>query len=579
MRALLSRMTSLTTLGRIYTSVADGRRNVPFATRALAALEISMAIDGAGQVPATGPVVVVANHPFGALDGLVLLDLLGRVRPDTRLLGNQWLAAIPELRGHLLRVDVFGGRSAVHRNGLVLREAMQWLERGGCVAMFPSGEVAHSLDGRGRVADSPWRATAGELAVRARADVLPVYFAGANTWLFRAAGRIHPLLRTALLPHELNAKRGSRLTVRVGAPVPVDRLVAAGDARARTALLRSAVETLATPGAPGPVPPVALPEPVAPRGAVESLAADVDALGPPVLESGSYQVFCARAAQCPSLLLELGRLREMAFRAVGEGTGRERDLDRFDLAYRHLFVWDRERQAIAGAYRLGATDEIVAASGLEGLYTRSLFDYGHELMAQLGPALELGRSFVAPDYQRDFSPLLLLWKGISRFVVEHPRYRRLFGVVSISDAYESTSRQLMIRFLQTTRFDADLSHLVRARNPPAPPRDRFVESATVERLEDVSALIRLLEPDGKDMPVLLRQYLKLNARLLGFSIDPAFRNVLDGLVVIDLDDVEPAILARYMGRTEAMAFRAQRATSQEPEDGRGDERRAQRTGE
>jgi hypothetical protein len=137
----------------------------------------------------------------------------------------------------------------------------------------------------------------------------------------------------------------------------------------------------------------------------------------------------------------------------------------------------------------------------------------------------------------------------------------------------------MIRFLQTTRFDADLSHLVRARNPPAPPRDRFVESATVERLEDVSALIRLLEPDGKDMPVLLRQYLKLNAKLLGFSIDPAFRNVLDGLVVVDLDDVEPAILARYMGRTEAMAFRAQRATSQEPEDGRGDERRAQRTGE
>jgi putative hemolysin len=244
---------------------------------------------------------------------------------------------------------------------------------------------------------------------------------------------------------------------------------------------------------------------------------------------------------------------------VGEGTGRERDLDRFDLHYRHLFVWDRERREIAGSYRLGATDEILDSSGLTGLYTRTLFDYGEELMAQLGPALELGRSFVAPAYQRDFSPLLLLWKGISRFVVRNPRYRRLFGVVSISDAYESTSRQLMIKFLQTTRFDADLGRLVRARNPPAPPRDGLVENATVERLEEVSALIRGLEPDGKDMPVLLRQYLKLNAHLLGFSIDPAFGNVLDGLVVVDLDDIEPAILARYMGRDEAAAFRAQRS--------------------
>ena len=556
MRALLSRMTSLTTLGRISTSVADGCHDVPFTSRALAALDVSTDIHGADQVPAAGPLLVVANHPFGALDGLVLLDLLGRMRPDTRLLGNQWLAAIPELRGHLLKVDVFGGRKAVQRNGLVLREAMQWLQRGGCLAMFPAGEVAHALDARGQVADSPWRASAGELALRARADVLPVHFAGANSWLFRAAGRIHPLLRTALLPHELCAKRGSRITVRVGPPVPVRTLAAARDRCGRIQLLRSAVDTLAA----SPVAPArcasAGSTPVATRGSAAALVAEIEALGPPLLESGRYQVFCARAAHCASVLLELGRLRETAFRAVGEGTGRDKDLDRYDLAYRHLFVWDGERQAIAGAYRLAATDEIVAASGLDGLYTRSLFDYGAALLAQLGPSLELGRSFVAPDYQRDFSPLLLLWKGISRFVVEHPRYRRLFGVVSISDAYESTSRQLMIRFLQTTRFDADLGRLVRARNPPAPLRAGQAESATVERLEDVSALIRGLEPDGKDMPVLLRQYLKLNARLLGFSIDPAFGNVLDGLVVVDLDEVEPAILARYMGRAEAAAFRA-----------------------
>jgi len=565
--SLLSRVAALTPLGRIYADVSSGSREVPFTARALEALQVSAVTQGAPEIPAEGPLVVVANHPFGALDGLILLDVLGRVRPDVKLLGNQWLTALPELREHLLRVDVFGGRAAAHRNVIAVREALHWLARGGCVGLFPAGEVAHAVASDGRVVDSPWRATAGELAVRAGAAVLPVFFEGANSRLFLAAGRIHPLLRTALLPHELLAKRGRRVTVRIGAPMTARELSARGDARTRTAYLRSAVDALslsaslpappALPALPSlPAPPAPKPPAlVAPRGDTDRCLSDIAALGEPLLESGSYQVFCATAAELPAALHEIGRLREIAFRAVGEGTGRERDIDEFDQTYRHLFVWDRERHEIAGAYRLGATDEILALSGTAGLYTRSLFDYGDALMAELGPALELGRSFVAPSYQRDFSPLLLLWKGISRFVARNTRYRCLFGVVSISDSYESTSRQLMVKFLQTTRFDADLGRLVRARNPPAPPRTGLVESARVERLEDVSALIRGLEPDGKDMPVLLRQYLKLNARLLGFSIDPSFGNVLDGLVVVDLDDVEPAILARYMGRDEAAAFR------------------------
>jgi putative hemolysin len=559
--ALVSRVAGLTPLGRLYTGVASGNPETPFTSRALAALQISVATDGGAHVPADGPLVVVANHPFGALDGLVLLDVLGRVRPDVKLLGNQWLSALPELRDRLLRVDVFGGREAVHRNGLAVREALQWLSRGGCVALFPAGEVAHTETAAGGVMDSPWRATAGELAVRAGAAVVPMCFDGGNSRLFRAAGRLHPLLRTALLPHELLAKRGSRVSVRIGAPIGATELAGDDGAGARTARLRAAVDALSSAPTVATMAPAAgarrvAPEPLSARGDAEAIAGDVVALGVPLLESGVYQVFCATAAELPAVLDEIGRLREVAFRAVGEGTGRARDLDEFDLTYRHLFVWDRERREVAGAYRLGATDEILQASGTAGLYTRTLFEYGDRLMTQLGPALELGRSFVAPGYQRDFSPLLLLWKGISRFVSHHPRYRRLFGVVSISDAYESTSRQLMVKFLQTTRFDGDLGRLVRAKNPLPPPRRGMVESATVERLEDVSALVRGLEPDGKDLPVLLRQYLKLNARLLGFSIDPAFGNVLDGLVVVDLDDVEPAILARYMGREEAAVFRA-----------------------
>jgi putative hemolysin len=366
-----------------------------------------------------------------------------------------------------------------------------------------------------------------------------VYFAGGNSSLFRAVGRLHPLLRTALLPREMWAQRGRTIAVRVGAPVLPDELGAVPDSRGRTELLRERATTLS----------------VAHRGRTEDLVANIEALHSEVLlESGSYQVFCASAPQLPAVLPEIGRLRELAFRQAGEGTGLSRDLDRFDETYQHLFVWDRVQREIAGAYRLGATDVVAAEGCVEGLYTRTLFDYDAALLDEIGPALELGRSFVHPGYQRDFSPLLLLWKGISRFVVRSGRYRRLFGVVSVSDRYDSISRQLLVKFLQTHRFDADLGRLVRARNPPPPSGDRFVQAATVDSIEDVSALIRQVERDGKDIPVLLRQYLKLNAKLLGFTVDYDFGNVLDGLLVVDLAGVEPAILSRYMGRAAASAF-------------------------
>jgi putative hemolysin len=339
--------------------------------------------------------------------------------------------------------------------------------------------------------------------------------------------------------------------VSVGRSIDAAALAACPSASSATTLLRSRVLALDDPAPEEHRPPAPAPRPVAPRGLAAAIDANIDALSSSLLiESGAFQVFCAGAADLPAVLPEIGRLRELTFRRVGEGTGLDRDLDRFDLLYRHLFVWDRDRREIAGAYRIGATDEV----GVENLYTRTLFDYDHTLLAQIGPALELGRSFVQPDYQRDFSPLLLLWRGVSRLVAQQPRYRRLFGVVSISDLYESTSRQLLLKFLQTTRFDADLGRLVRAKNPPAPPRDTFVESTTVERLEDVSRLVRSIEPDGKDIPVLVRQYLKLNAKLLGFTVDPSFGNVLDGLLVVDLSQVEPAILSRYMGKVEARVF-------------------------
>jgi putative hemolysin len=552
--SLLARAVGLTPMGRAYARAAAADPATDFSTRALDVLDIDLAIDpdALRDVPRTGPLVVVANHPSGALDGLVLLSLMGRVRGDVRLLGNQLINHIPALRECLLPVDIFSRpAAAVRRNSRALRSARHWLDGGGCLCVFPAGEVAHLETSDGRVVDSPWHHAAAELAMRTGAAVVPMFIAGSNSRLFRSAGRLHPLLRTALLPRELWSKRGSAVSVRVGAEIAAGELASRSGAIARTALLRSRVDHLAKDPAPAEDQPLRpAPRPIAPRGLAAAIDANIEALGTPMIESGAFQVFCATAADLPAVLPEIGRLRELTFRQVGEGAGLARDLDRFDEAYQHLFVWDRVHREIAGAYRVGATDVL----GVENLYTRTLFEYDGSLLSQIGPALELGRSFVQPAYQRDFSPLLLLWKGISRLVSLQPRYRRLFGVVSISDLYDSTSRQLLLKFLQTTKFDADLGRLVRAKNPPPPPRGEIVDAVTVERLEDVSALVRQIEPDGKDIPVLLRQYLKLNAKLLGFTIDASFGNVLDGLVVVDLDHVEPAILTRYMGKTEARAF-------------------------
>jgi putative hemolysin len=541
-------------MGRAYARAAAGDPAVDFGARALAVLGINVVVsdDALANVPNSGPAIVVANHPSGALDGLALLTLMRRVRTDVRLLGNRWLRCVPELRECLVPLDVFGtAGGAVRRNASALRSAIHWLARGGCLVMFPSGEVAHSETSDGRVLDSPWHHTAAELAVRAGAPVVPVFIDCRNSALFRSAGRIHPLLRTVLLPRELWVRRGSPVSVKIGNSIGSDELAARADAASRTVLLRSRVDHLASaPIAFDVRPPQSAPRPVAPRGLAAAIDANVAAIYPTLMiESGAFQVFCATADDLPAILPEIGRLRERAFRAAGEGTGLARDVDRFDRTYQHLFVWDRTRREIAGAYRVGATDVL----GTD-LYTRTLFDYDESLLRQVGPALELGRSFVAPDYQRDFSPLLLLWKGISRLVAQQPRYRRLFGVVSISDRYDTVSRQLLVKFLQNTRFDADLGRLVRARNPLAPPRGGAVDAVTVERLEDVSALVRQIEPDGKDIPVLLRQYLKLNAKLLGFTVDAAFGNVLDGLILVDLEQVEPAILSRYMGKSELRSF-------------------------
>jgi putative hemolysin len=505
-------------------------------------VEYDLAEEDAAKIPASGPVVVVANHPFGAMDAVVLGDILASVRSDARVLGNQE-----------------SGRMTLS----ALKGSLRWLEGGGALGVFPSGAVSHLHMREAQVSDPPWHPVVAALARRTGATVVPVFFEGRNSMVFQLAGLIHPALRTALLPKEQLRRSHSKVAVRIGSPIGPDKIARYEDDPTLTEYLRWKTYLLRR--RESPVRPRFKPRPVAVEAALVApvpgrlLAAEVERLPGQarLCELGDLQVFITEARPIPAVLREIGRLREVTFRAVGEGTGRACDLDRFDETYLHLFMWNKAKSEVVGSYRFGRVDELLAAHGGRGLYTSSLFKFRAGFLERLGPALELGRSFVRAEYQRKATSLALLWRGIGEFLVRNPAYKVLFGPVSISRDYHDLSRRLMIEYLEQNHAARDFTHLVKAKNPPRQRLDRGERRALalVRDPDDVSALVSEIEEDNKGMPVLLRHYLRLNARVLSFNVDPAFGHCTDGLILVDLRTADPKMLKRFMG-DEGYAFYA-----------------------
>lgn len=558
---------------RDVTAVDDGR---PFAEKVLEQLNVQVDINPAelDRIPRTGPLIVVANHPFGAVDGIILMSILHKARPDAKVMANFLLGRIRELRRMLICVDPFDAAGSKARNLTPLKQAIRHVKAGGALGSFPAGEVAHFHLNQRSIVDPPWSQTIGRIARRSGATVLPLYFHGRNSQLFQVLGMIHPRLRTAMLPRELLKKRTHTIKVRIGHPIPPARLDALADDRRLTDFLRTRTYLLAAGlhrrrpkrGVPAPAAHEPAHQPIIDPVPRADLWRQIAALPAEtrVVDAGEQAVYCVGADQAPLALREIGRLRELAFRAVGEGTGRPLDLDRFDDDYRHLFVWHRIDQQIVGAYRIATTEQIIPRRGIAGLYTHTLFDYGRELIEQIAPAMELGRSFVNPQYQRNYTALMNLWKGIGTIAARNPRCCRLLGPVSISNDYHDLSRQLMVQFLNANRMAPELARLCRARNPMRirrrPRAVRDVESIALRDINDVSELIADIELQPRGVPILLKQYLKLGAKLLAFNIDPDFGDVLDGLILIDLRQTDPRILGRYMGRENARAFFAYHQT-------------------
>ena len=434
------------------------------------------------RIPIKGPLVAVANHPFGVLDGVALAVLLSRMRPDVKILTNSLLQGIPELHEHCIFVDPFRTPSAADKNLKPLKQAMGWLRHGGALAVFPAGEVSQWNVREAQVTDPAWNTVAARLVRKTGASALPVYFCGRNSVTFQLLGLINPRLRTLFLLQEFLQQREKDVQVRIGGAIPSELIANLDNDEEATEYLRLRTYLLSYRGKK----PISLPTKMRaalPRKPQEQIASEVasrfivnDIAGLPaerlLVETADFVVYAARASELPHVLDELGRLREITFRAAGEGTGRSADLDQFDAYYWHLLLWNKEKQELAGAYRAGNTDEIIRSHGIKGLYTNTVFRYDEQLFLKIGSALELGRSFVRPEYQRQYAPLLLLWKGIARFVAAHPETPVLFGAVSISNEYSSLSREMIVRYFEQREDGREFADLIQARTPFRAPKLR-----------------------------------------------------------------------------------------------------------
>jgi len=500
------------------------------------------------RIPKSGAFLAVANHPYGGLDGLILIKLLATARPELKVLANHLLARIGNLSDFFIEVNPFETTVPDRQNILGMRHALDCLQQGMPLAMFPAAQVSAMHAPGKTVEDREWHIAAGKLVQKAKVPVLPVYFYGQNSLSFQLLGLLHPALRTAMVPAELVNKQGITVKVRIGKPIQPDELANFKDSNQLVRYLRARTYALGS-GArvdsffKSPFKVRKLVAPIALETDPELIAAEIETLRKEKLlfSQGNFEVFCAKAHLLPHTLQELGRLREITFRDTGEGTNRKRDNDEYDLYYHHLFVWDKVNSKLAGAYRIGKGKEILRMYGKRGFYLHSLFKMRNEMLPVLEQSLELGRSFVCPEYQKKMLPLFLLWRGILTVLRKEPGYRYLIGPVSVSSRFSRLSVSLLIAFIKRYHYDKKLAQYVT-------PRRKFKvksmaklsellivhDEASVDYLEN---LITDVEPSQMRMPVLLKKYIRQNGKILGFNLDPRFNEALDGFLLLDTHDL------------------------------------------
>lgn len=495
-------------------------------------------------IPREGNFITVSNHAYGSIDGLLLCSIIGSKRPGYKLLTNFLLSRIPALKESFMPVNPYVNGEVKRSSFSGIRMALEHIKSGNPAGFFPSGSVASDY-GNHRIEEQPWADNIIKIIRNAAVPVVPVYFHGTNSGLFHRLGRIHPLLRSSRLPRELFNKRGSVVEVRIGKPVSPAELKGFDDVKSLGEYLRSRVYALEAQIEPH------ITDFPADKAKVHNIAGHVNTFdlnkeiesiqGLKLFSSSSFDCYLADSCDIPLLLKELGICREETFRKNGEGTNQELDLDRYDSYFKHLILWDSEKSRIAGSYRLGIGEESYRHGGLSGFHTSSLVDYKEEFIPVLKESMELGRSFVASEYQGQTLPLMLLFKGILKSLEKYPEVKHLVGLVSISQSFPKFYQSVIIEYL--TRYHSSVKYkgMASPTHPFAPDFLRMdADALLMKQTSAIDALDKLMMKISDNryrIPPLVRKYIKCGAEVICINIDYTFNDSLDALIIQNVDEI------------------------------------------
>ncbi|MGG5486940.1 MULTISPECIES: GNAT family N-acyltransferase [Flavobacteriaceae] len=518
------------------------------------------------RLPKDGAYITVSNHPLGGIDGILLLKLMLEQREDFKIIANFLLHRIEPLKPYIMPVNPFEDRKDAKSSITGFKNAIMHLKDGHPLGVFPAGEVSTYRDGK-LVVDRPWEEAAMKLIQKAEVPIVPIYFHAKNSQLFYKLSKISDTFRTAKLPSELLTQKRRTIKVRIGRPITLSdqkehktleefsefirrkTYMLSNSFDEKGNLLSNISSTLKV-----PKPPKRIVTPIASDVMIKEVETlrDNDLR---LLQSKNYEVFLAQAKDIPNILREIGRLREITFREVGEGTNEAIDLDTFDTYYHHMFLWDDEAKVIAGAYRMGLGSKIYESYGIDGFYLQDLFRFEPELYKMMSESIEMGRAFIIKEYQQKPMPLFLLWKGIVHTTLRHPEHKYLIGGVSISNQFSNFSKSLMIEFMKSHYYDPYLAQYVHPKKEfkvKLKDADKdFVFDETEADLNKFDKIIDEVEPGALRLPVLLKKYIKQNARLIAFNVDPLFNNSVDGLMYIKIADLPESTVKPVMEEFQA----------------------------
>ncbi len=563
---LLMVTTKITSINRFYNK-NKALPGMEFLDEILSHYEIDFEIpeEDLKRLPKTGPYITISNHPLGGIDGVLLLKLMLEERSDFKIIANFLLHRIEPLKPFIMPVNPFENHKDAKSSIMGFKSALLHLQEGHPLGIFPAGEVSTYRDGK-LVVDKPWEEAALKLIRKAEVPVVPIYFHARNSRLFYRLSKMNDVFRTAKLPSEVTSQSSRPIKVRIGQPISVKAQREESTLESFTELLRKKTYLLAnvfekerlidkvptTLKIPKP------PKKIATAVSSEVLQGEIDKLREKdcrMLQSKNYEVFLAQQSDMPFILNEIGRQREITFREVGEGTNNSIDLDEFDSYYHHLFLWDNDGKTIVGAYRMGLGSQIFKKYGIDGFYLQDLFRFEPELYGMMERSIEMGRAYIMKEYQQKPMPLFLLWKGIVHTTLRHPEHKYLIGGVSISNQFSNFSKSLMIEFMKSNYWDPYVAQYIRPKKEfkvQLKDADKeFVFDETQADLNKFDKLISEIETGSLRLPVLIKKYIKQNAKVVAFNVDPLFNNSVDGLMYIRIADLPESTVKPVMEEFQA----------------------------